>query len=177
MTELRHVQVYSELPNNVLDSQEHWDLFQVYRNTNVFYMAKWSKLYSVLYIYIVGPFRNNWIPRWIWLKLAWPRSAHEAHVSKNTWGSSMPFPHNSAPRAKHRHVGPYLSDLRCIVIGQYAMGRSLMDRSIACALQTRAQGFREWSLKVNPKPKPWFRKGPFRFVSLLKKAFLKSVVG
>ena len=28
------------------------------------------------------------------------------------------------------HVGPYLLDLRCVVIGQYAMGRSLMDRSI-----------------------------------------------
>ena len=30
----------------------------------------------------------------------------------------------------HTHVGPYLSDLRCVVIGHYAMGRSLMDRSI-----------------------------------------------
>ena len=29
------------------------------------------------------------------------------------------------------HVGPYLSDIRCFVIGQYAMGRSLMDRSIS----------------------------------------------
>ena len=28
------------------------------------------------------------------------------------------------------HVGSYLSDLRCVVIGQYAKGRSLMDRSI-----------------------------------------------
>ena len=28
-------------------------------------------------------------------------------------------------------VGPYLSDLCCVVIGQFAMGRSLMDRSIA----------------------------------------------
>ena len=28
-------------------------------------------------------------------------------------------------------VGPYFSDLRCIVIGQHAMGRSLVDQSIA----------------------------------------------
>ena len=51
-------------------------------------------------------------------------------------GLSNAFLHNSAARAKHTrtHVGPYLSDLRCIVIGQYAMGRSLMDRSIVVGL-------------------------------------------
>ena len=55
------------------------------------------------------------------------RTCEQEHV-----GLSNAFLHNSAARAKHTrtHVGPYLSDLRCVVIGQYAMGRSLMDRSI-----------------------------------------------
>ena len=45
---------------------------------------------------------------------------------------SNAFLHNSAARAKHMrmHVGLYLSDLRCVVIGQYTMGAELMDRSI-----------------------------------------------
>ena len=33
----------------------------------------------------------------------------------------------------HTHVGPYLLDLRCFVIGHYALGRNLMDRFIRWA--------------------------------------------
>ena len=43
------------------------------------------------------------------------RTCEQEHV-----GLSNAFLHNSAARAKHTrtHVGPYLSDLRCVVIGQ-----------------------------------------------------------
>ena len=53
------------------------------------------------------------------------RTCEQQHV-----GLSNAFLHNSATRAKHTrtHVRPYMSDLRCNVIGQYIMGRSLMDR-------------------------------------------------
>ena len=57
--------------------------------------------------------------------------AHGACVSKNEWASL----HNSAARAKHKctHVRLYFVELlvaHWVVIGQYTMGRSLMDRSI-----------------------------------------------
>ena len=39
--------------------------------------------------------------------------------------------HPCRPRQAHAHAcRTFVSDLRCNVIGQYAMGRSLMDRSI-----------------------------------------------
>ena len=51
--------------------------------------------------------------------------------------------HNSVARAKHTHthVGPYFVGLlvaQWVVIGQYAMGRTLMDRSIGtyCLFQS-----------------------------------------
>ena len=43
-----------------------------------------------------------------------------------------------ARQDKRTHVGPYLSDLCCVVIGQYAIGRSLMDRSILFSLKEMA---------------------------------------
>ena len=50
------------------------------------------------------------------------RTCEQEHV-----GLSNAFLQYSATRT---HVGPYLSDHRCVVIGQYVMGRSLMDRYV-----------------------------------------------
>ena len=54
------------------------------------------------------------------------RTCEQEHM-----GLSNPFLRNSGARQDTRtHVGLYLSDLRCVVIGQHAMGQSLVDRSI-----------------------------------------------
>ena len=55
-----------------------------------------------------------------------------AHVCARTREPFQCLSAQSAARAKLTctHVGPYLSDLRCVVIGQHAMGQSLVDRSI-----------------------------------------------
>ena len=55
------------------------------------------------------------------------RTCEQEHVSL-----SNAFLH-TLPRMPHTrtHVGLYLSDLPCIMIGQYTMGWSLMDRSIS----------------------------------------------
>ena len=65
---------------------------------------------------------------------------------------SNAFLHNSTACAKHTrtHVGLDLSDLCCLVIGEYAMGRSLMDR---CIQRSQVQNLSSRFVFVQPKVK------------------------
>ena len=70
--------------------------------------------------------------------IAYP--AHDARVSKNTWGSNA-FLHNSAASAKirARNVGPYLSDLRC---DWFSRGAHIVRTG--CILPRELRWFMEW---------------------------------